>query len=115
MNVSPISRIASVNSEVFFDLDNKRERLSTLESQQGDPGFWTNQERARTVVQEVKILKNWVTPFDELNTRAADARGLPTCCTRSRTRAWNRSSRARCPGWTGMRAIEVAGDVAGSR
>ena len=28
------------------------------------------------MVQEVKILKNWVTPFDELNTRASDARGL---------------------------------------
>ena len=38
----------SPSSEVFFDLANKRERLSTLESQQARPGFWSNQERART-------------------------------------------------------------------
>ena len=76
MTASPISKIASVNSEVFFDLDNKRERLSTLESQQGDAGFWANQERARTVVQEVKQLKNWVTPFDDLNGRVTEAGGL---------------------------------------
>jgi len=38
-----------------------------------DPAFWSNQERAREVVQEIKQLKSWVTPFGELATRTADA------------------------------------------
>ena len=38
-----------------------------------DPAFWANQERARTVVQEIKQLKSWVTPFAEISTRLADA------------------------------------------
>ena len=38
-----------------------------------DPAFWANQERARTVVQEIKQLKSWVTPFADITTRLADA------------------------------------------
>jgi len=38
-----------------------------------DPSFWANQERARTVVQEIKQLKSWVTPFSELTGRLGDA------------------------------------------
>ena len=34
-----------------------------------DPGFWSAQERAREVVQEVKTLKNWIEPFDRLDGR----------------------------------------------
>ena len=38
-----------------------------------DPAFWANQERARTVVQEIKQLQSWVTPFADISTRLADA------------------------------------------
>ena len=38
-----------------------------------DAGFWSAQERAREVVQEVKILKNWVDPFDKLLERVRSA------------------------------------------
>lgn len=65
-----------MNSGVSFDLDVRRNRLNTLEGQQGDAAFWSNQERARTVVREIKLLKNWVLPFDELSQRVGDARGL---------------------------------------
>jgi peptide chain release factor 2 len=41
-----------------------------------DAGFWNAQERAREVVQEVKILKNWVDPFDRLRERIQSAREL---------------------------------------
>jgi peptide chain release factor 2 len=41
-----------------------------------DAGFWNAQERAREVVQEVKILKNWVDPFDKLLERIQSAREL---------------------------------------
>jgi len=54
-------------------LDAKRGRLSELEAQQADPAFWSNSDRARTVVQEVKHLKGWVTPYDALVQRATGA------------------------------------------
>ena len=41
-----------------------------------DPGFWSNQERAREVVRELKTLKNWVEPAEALTRRLDDARGL---------------------------------------
>ena len=37
------------------------------------PGFWSNQEKAREVVQEVKELKGWVEPFDRLRARVTSA------------------------------------------
>ncbi len=50
--------------------------MKELEQLQADAGFWSNQERARTVVQEVKTLKGWLTPFQEINGRIEEARGL---------------------------------------
>jgi peptide chain release factor 2 len=41
-----------------------------------DAGFWNAQERAREVVQEVKVLKNWIEPFDALLGRIRSAREL---------------------------------------
>jgi peptide chain release factor 2 len=38
--------------------------------------FWNNQERAREVVQQVKVLKGWVDPWDSLSARVASAREL---------------------------------------
>ncbi len=39
----------------------------------GQPDFWTNQERAQAVVQQVRGLKAWVDPFDALTTRIQGA------------------------------------------
>jgi peptide chain release factor 2 len=50
--------------------------LTELESLQGDPAFWANQERARGVVQEIKALKGWVTPFRAAHDRLDGARGV---------------------------------------
>jgi peptide chain release factor 2 len=66
----------SPSSGVFFDLDTKTSRLNQLESDQTNPSFWTNQERARDVVREIKALKSWVTPAQSLESRLADARGM---------------------------------------
>jgi peptide chain release factor 2 len=71
-----ISPLGWPNSEVFFDLDARRARIADIEAQQGDPGFWTNQERARELVQEVKQLKGWVTPFDDLEGRITSTREM---------------------------------------
>ena len=57
----------------FFDLDARRERLKALEDRQADPGFWTDQERAREVVQELKLLRARVNPVDAFDKRLADA------------------------------------------
>jgi peptide chain release factor 2 len=57
-------------------LDAKRARLSELEAQQSDPAFWSNSDRARTVVQEVKQLKGWVTPYQDLTGRIEGTREM---------------------------------------
>jgi peptide chain release factor 2 len=38
-----------------------------------EPGFWSNQERAQEVVQQVKGLKGWVEPFERLEARVRGA------------------------------------------
>ena len=41
-----------------------------------EPSFWNDQERAQTVVQQVKTYKQWVEPFDTLVRSVADAREM---------------------------------------
>jgi len=65
----PSCSSASPNSETFFDLTAKAARLRTLEASQSEAGFWANPESARVTVQEIKKLKGWVTPWEELNGR----------------------------------------------
>jgi peptide chain release factor 2 len=62
-----------LNSETFFDLSGKAERLNALEAKQALPGFWADAEAARTSVQEIKSLKNWLTPYDTLHHRLEGA------------------------------------------
>ncbi|MFL5447439.1 MAG: peptide chain release factor 2 [Gemmatimonadales bacterium] len=57
----------------FFDLSGKSERLSSLEARQALPGFWSDPEAARASVQEIKTLKNWLTPYDNLDQRLRGA------------------------------------------
>jgi peptide chain release factor 2 len=40
------------------------------------PGFWDQSERAREVVEDVRRLKRWIEPFDDLHRRIADAQEL---------------------------------------
>ncbi len=41
-----------------------------------EPAFWNDQEAARDVVQQVKVLKTWVEPYDQLVARVTSAREL---------------------------------------
>jgi len=66
----------SPSCETFFDLAGKAKRLAGLEQEQLDPAFWSNQDRARAVVQEIKTLKGWLVPANDIVQRIADARGL---------------------------------------
>ena len=61
------------NFETFFDLTGKSERLQVLEGEQALPGFWADADAARTSVQEIKSLKNWLTPYDTLHHRLESA------------------------------------------
>ena len=57
----------------FFDLANRRTRLTELEASQADPAFWTDQERARDVLREVKQHRQIVDPYTDLEKRTAAA------------------------------------------
>ena len=54
----------------------KAKRLSALESQQAMAGFWSDPDAARATVQEIKTLKNWLTPYDTLHHRLESAREM---------------------------------------
>ncbi|MEO8450780.1 MAG: peptide chain release factor 2 [Gemmatimonadota bacterium] len=60
----------------FFDLGAKSTRLKTLEAEQAEPSFWSDQDRARQLVQEFKTLKSWVLPDEDIGRRLDDARGM---------------------------------------
>lgn len=62
----------------IFDVDAKREKLTQLENQMADAGFWNDQQSAQAVVQQVKALKGWVDPFDRLVGRLSSAQDLET-------------------------------------
>jgi peptide chain release factor 2 len=47
--------------------------LNALEAQQAQPGFWADPDAARASVQEIKTLKNWLTPYDNLDQRLRGA------------------------------------------
>jgi peptide chain release factor 2 len=59
-----------------FDLDSKRETLTRLEERMSAPGFWDNQQNAQGVVQQVKALKGWIEPFDNVSGRVQSAQEL---------------------------------------
>jgi peptide chain release factor 2 len=54
-------------------LADKAARLKALEDQQSLPGFWADPEVARTSVQQIKILRNWLIPYDTLHRRLDSA------------------------------------------
>jgi peptide chain release factor 2 len=66
----------SSNSETFFDLDRKVARLRDLEARQGEAAFWADGPRAREQVNEIRTLKGWIGPYQQLVARLDDAGGL---------------------------------------
>ncbi len=47
----------------LFDYENKRNRLNELEDQMGSADFWDNQEKAKTIVGELKLIKAQTDPI----------------------------------------------------
>jgi peptide chain release factor 2 len=54
-------------------LEAKQARLAELEGRMAEPGFWDQPERTRAVVDDVRTLKRWIEPHDDLRRRIADA------------------------------------------
>ncbi len=59
-----------------FDVERKTERLGELEHVMAEGSLWTDQERARGVVEEVKTLKRWLDPYHALRRRVDEASEL---------------------------------------
>src|SRR5207245_618684 len=47
-----------------------------LEDRMSAPGFWDNQQSAQGVVQQVKAVKQWIEPFDDVSGRVQSAHEL---------------------------------------
>jgi peptide chain release factor 2 len=60
----------------IFDIEGKREALSSLDLRMADPSFWTNQEEAQKTLQDVKSLRAWVDPYDKLESKITTAKEL---------------------------------------
>ena len=57
-------------------MEGKAQRLVELEHAMADGALWSDQDKARAVVEEVKDLKRWIEPYHALRKRADDARDL---------------------------------------
>ncbi|HET7025756.1 MAG TPA: peptide chain release factor 2 [Gemmatimonadales bacterium] len=76
MNASISCTAASMNSGGSFDVAGKARRMAELEARQADPGFWSDQARARVVVQELKQLRTWTSRHRDLVERTESVRGM---------------------------------------
>ncbi len=59
-----------------FDLDARQERLTILDQEMAQPGFWDHQERAKTFIDESNRLKAWVEPWQELAEGVEELRAM---------------------------------------
>jgi len=65
-----------LQSGTLFNFPEKIARRKTLENKMGEPGFWDNQDAAKAVVAEVKLLKSTIEPIDNLLRDIEDAKAL---------------------------------------
>ncbi len=59
-----------------FDIAGKSAKRQALEDQQGEPGFWDDQTRARGVIQQIKVLNAVVKPYEELSQASNDIQAM---------------------------------------
>jgi len=64
------------NSEVIFDVDNKKKEILDLSGQMGNPGFWSDEQNATKVVKQLKFLKSIVEPWDAAFNKYQDLKEL---------------------------------------
>jgi peptide chain release factor 2 len=76
----PVTRLTSsiqpesacLRSEAIFDVPAKKSRIADLDARMSEPGFWDRQEKAREVINESKLLKGWVEPWDALHAKSTE-------------------------------------------
>jgi peptide chain release factor 2 len=56
----------SLSSGTLFDIPGKTTARDKLEARQAEPDFWTNQEQARSVIQQLKVANALLKPYEEL-------------------------------------------------
>ncbi|MBC7784926.1 MAG: peptide chain release factor 2 [Burkholderiales bacterium] len=59
-----------------LDLDAKQIKRQELEDKMGSPGFWDNQEAAKPVISEMKILKATIDPIMSVLAEVKDCRAM---------------------------------------
>lgn len=67
---------ASKNSEVIFDLAEKRKELTTLEEATIAPDFWSNTQRVQKVNQRIATLRDEVEAYEDLVLKIEDLQTL---------------------------------------
>jgi peptide chain release factor 2 len=66
----------SPSSETVFDYDNKLKKIAEIDERMGAADFWTNQDKARDVVAQLKALRAVSKPLQEVVQGSADLLGL---------------------------------------
>ena len=61
-----------MSSGGIFDLAARQERLTILDQEMAQPGFWDNQEHAKGIIDESNRLKTWVEPWHSLDDGVAE-------------------------------------------
>ena len=56
----------------IFDVVSKDARIAELDKEMATTGFWDNQDKAREVIAEANLLKGWVGPWHDLDSKAAE-------------------------------------------
>ncbi len=69
-------RLASKNSEVIFDLAEKRKELTELEEATIAPDFWSNTQRVQKVNQRIATLRDEVGAYEDLALKIEDIQTL---------------------------------------
>ena len=56
----------SFTCEAIFDLDNKKRKIFELSQQMAKPGFWEDSQKSIQVINQIKTLKTFLQPWEEL-------------------------------------------------
>lgn len=60
----------------LFDIAQKEKELSALEDKVNDPNFWNDQENSNKILQEIKLLKDKVTNYNNIKSEFEDLETL---------------------------------------
>ncbi|MDO9026957.1 MAG: peptide chain release factor 2 [bacterium] len=60
----------------IFDLDKLEKELAQYEEQMAGPGFWNNNLKAKEVIAQANLRKDWVEAWRQLDKKCADATDL---------------------------------------